>query len=252
MILIIPAFAQAQAQKFNGEITICHEDITVYPWLKEDGEGLLHFQVKLIEKISNIKINLMPLPWKRCQLMAKMGKINGILSASFTKDRVTWSQYPTKTDGEVDRDYRLHTDSFLIYVNKSSNIKWINKKFENLGSTVVGVQLGYSAQEELTRMKIPVYTSFSTSVELLRAVSNNFIQAAVLQHYSTNKELKHHPEYAKHIKTMDEPFKVVDQYITFNKFFYSKNQDIADKIWKATKESRNNPEYKKRLEAYLE
>lgn len=227
------------------EIRLCYEDVAVYPWITGDRKGLVIQELQQVEKITKIKFKYVRLPWKRCQIDAQNGKLDGLIAASFTKERTNWGVYPTKKTGELDRSQRLHTDSFLVFITKGSPIRFQDGKFFNLGNQLVGVQLGYSVGTDLEERGYATHSSFSTAQDLIQALDASVVTVAVLQHHATIKTLNDNPKLKRNIVALKQPFKVADQYLLFTKKFYSDHPEISNKIWKAIPIARESAEYKK-------
>lgn len=232
------------------EIRLCYEDVSVHPWITGDMKGLVIQELQQVEKISNVKFKYIRLPWKRCQIDAQNGKLDGLIAASFTKERTNWGVYPTKKSGDLNRNQRLHTDSFMVFKTKHSPIRFENGKFLNLGDNKIGVQLGYSVGTDLVEQGYPTHSSYSTANDLIQALNANSLNVAVLQKYATIKALQDNPKLKKNIVCLKPPFKVADQYLLFTKKFYSANQEISNRIWKAITVARESADYKKNVTGF--
>lgn len=242
LLMITPVF-NASASVEN--VKLCYEDVIVFPWITGDKQGLALSEMQFIEKKLNIKFQFVRLPWKRCMLEAQSGKVDGLIAASFTQERTEWGVYPTKNNGELDSNLRLHSDSYTVYVRNDSQIKWKNGKFINLGSNQVGVQLGYSVGNDLRDAGYQVYSATSTAAELLENLQNKTVNVAVLQHLPTLKTLNENPKLGLGISAQKEPFKTMDQYLLFTKHFYERNKKLSHKIWNAIPLARESAEYQK-------
>lgn len=232
------------------EIKLCYEDVSVHPWITGDKKGLVIQELQLVEKLINVKFKYIRLPWKRCQIEAQNGKLDGLIAASFTKERTKWGVYPTQKNGSLNRNLRLHTDSFTVFKIKKSLIRFENGKFINLGLNKIGVQLGYSVGTDLVEQGYPIYSSFSTANDLILALDSSAINVAVLQKYATLKALSDNPKLKNNIVELQPPFKVADQYLLFTKKFYSTNQEISHRIWKAISVARESADYKKNVAGF--
>jgi polar amino acid transport system substrate-binding protein len=222
LFLFTIIFNNAHASNDNLEIKLCYEDVVVYPWITGDLKGLVIQELQQVEKITNIKFKFIRLPWKRCQIEAQNGKLDGLIAASFTKERAQWGVYPTHKNGDLNRNQRLHTDSFMVFKTKHSPIRFEGGKFINLGTNKIGVQLGYSVGTDLVEQGYPTHSSFSTAYDLIQALDSNSINVAVLQTYPTLKALHDNPKLKNNIVGLNPPFKVADQYLLFTKkvFFW--------------------------------
>lgn len=247
ILLISNAYANNNAQL---EIKLCYEDVSVYPWITGDMKGLVIQELQLVEKFSNVKFKYIRLPWKRCQIEAKNGKIDGLIAASFTKERTQWGVYPTTKDGKLNHNLRLHTDSFKVFKTKNSPIQFANGKFINLGANKIGVQLGYSVGYELSELGYPIHSSYSTAYDLIKALSLNTLNIAILQNHETIKLLADNPKLKINIVEFNQPFKINDQFLLFTKKFYYTNQQISQQIWKSIPRARESEEYKKNIAVF--
>ncbi|MBC7714520.1 MAG: transporter substrate-binding domain-containing protein [Rhizobacter sp.] len=232
-------------------IRLCYEDSNVFPWITGDEKGLAITQLKIVEKSLPIHIKFIRLPWKRCQIQARVGQVNGIIAASYTKERTEWGTYPMDNNNKVDREYRTHTDSFFVYARKESGITWNGNNFQNLGENQVGVQLGYSVGNDLVDQGHKILSSFKTPYDLFKALDSGMVKVAVLQNHASAKSLKEHPELGLKIERQEAPFKVADQYVVFNTTFFKNNSTLCINIWKALALSRKNPDYIKDEQAFL-
>ncbi len=250
-IFIITAFSNAYAANEDSqEIRLCYEDVSVHPWITGDMKGLVIQELQLVEKLSNVKFKYIRLPWKRCQIDAQNGKLDGLIAASFTKERTQWGVYPTKKNGSLNRHHRLHTDSFMVFKTKNSPIRFEEGKFINLGSNKIGVQLGYSVGTDLLEQGYPTHSSYSTAHDLIMALHSNSINVAVLQKYATIKALNDNPKLKMNIVELKPPFKVADQYLLFTKKFYTANQEVSHRIWKAIPAARESADYRKNVAGF--
>lgn len=245
LILILLLFTIVQTPaKAAGPIRLCYEDVTVFPWITGDEEGLALIEVKMVEEELGLRFNLIRLPWKRCQMEAEAGKIEGLIAASYTKERAAWGVYPTLSNGELDVDKRLHTDSFHVYIRKDSKIQFKNGKFIDLGLNEIGVQLGYSVGTDLKAQGYNVHSSFASAYDLLKQLDIKAINVAVLQNHESKRILQLHPELSKNIRRVNGPYKIKDQYILFTKSFYDKNEALVKSIWKSVARARKSQKYK--------
>lgn len=233
------------------EIRLCYEDVTVFPWITGDREGLALFELKKVEEELGIEFTFIRLPWARCQMEAEAGKIEGLIAASFTKERANWGVYPTLPNGELDPDRRLHTDSFHVYVRNDSKIQFKNGKFVDLANNQIGVQLGYSVGNDLKNQGYNVHSSFASAYDIIKQLDIKALEVAVLQNHESKRILKLHPELNKNIRRIEEPYKIKDQYLLFTKKFYVKNEAQVKAIWKSVSRARKSKLYKLEEEKIL-
>lgn len=247
IIFLLSVFSLAMAPSFAAapKIRFCYEDATVFPWITGDEKGLVFTELKQVEKRLKLNFEYIRLPWKRCLFEAQSGKIDGVLAASFNKERAIWGIYPTDSNGNLDREARFHTDSFHVYVRKDSAIQFKGGKFENLGTNQIGVQLGYSVGSDLKEAGYAIHSSFASPLDLLKELDYSSLQVAVLQNYEAARTIAENPKFSKNIIRLEPPFKIADQFLLFTKSFYQKNEELSKNIWQAIAPARKSLEYKK-------
>ena len=228
----------------NSKIRICSGEAVAYPWLTGGGKGLSVTHIHLVEKILNMEFQITHLPWKRCQLKAKAGQFDAILGATYTHERSQWGIFP-------ESDFRMHSDSFVVFLRKDCSIKWEKKKFENVGKEQIGVLRGYSVGEDLKDAGHSVYSSFGSTFEILKALNDGVLKVAVVSNYSAIKTLNDHPELKKNIVRQEEIFKTTEHHLLFTKKFHSQNTDLVKKIWQAVAAVRKSPDYQKNEALYM-
>ncbi len=243
--LSLPVFSAAPEV-----VKLCYEDVGVYPWITGDEKGLALMQLKSVSKNLGIKIKFVRLPWKRCQIQARGGLVDGIIAASFSRERTEWGTYPTIENDKLEREYRLHTDSFYVYTRKDSTINFSESIFHNLEQNPIGVQLGYSVGNDLKDAGLKTASSYTTPYDLLKALDMGMLKVAVLQNFAALKTLEEHPDLKKNILKQEPPFKVADQYVVFNTKFFEKNKDLCLRIWKNISFVRNGPDYQKAVKQF--
>lgn len=228
----------------KGPIKLCYENVTVYPWITGDNQGLVISELHMVEKIAKVKFQMVRLPWKRCQIEAQNGNYDGIIAASYNKERAQWGVYPySKNENEVDNDLRLHTDRFYLYAKKNSDIAFVNGKILNLDQRPIGVQLGYSIGNNLVEWGYKIQSSFSETKDLLKELNMDILKAVVLQDHESKRVLAQFPNYNANVKRVEPPIKVSDQYLLFTKTYFKNNKATAQKIWQAIKKARMSQEY---------
>jgi polar amino acid transport system substrate-binding protein len=223
-------------------IKLCYEDSSVYPWITGDKQGLVIFELQLVEKDLNLEFEYLRLPWKRCLQEVQYGRIQAAIAASYNRDRAVWGSYPMHPDGSLDKELRLHTDSFFIFRRTDSAIRWSNNKMENLGNQVIGAQLGYSVAKSLEDTGYPI-KYVPGSDELMRLLDKGMLQVALLQNHEAARILRNTPALEKNIIKESEPVKVADQYLLFNSDYYAKEEILVKTIWQSIGKIRKSKKY---------
>lgn len=226
----------------EAPLKLCFEDTSVYPWITGDDQGLALLEMALVEKDLSLRVEFLRLPWRRCLLEVRNGRVQAVIAASFNTERAAWGSYPTQADGSLNRDLRMHTDSFHVFRRVDSPVRWLNQRFENLGTQAVGVQLGYSVASNLAEWGYPVKTARSAE-DLTRMLELGVLQVAVLQQHEAKRLLRARPELHKVMVEDGAALKVADQYLLFNRQFYAANEALVRSIWAAIERARKSKKY---------
>lgn len=223
-------------------IKLCYEDSSVYPWITGDNKGLVISELHMVEKDLNINFEFLRLPWKRCLQEVRLGSIQAAIAASFNKERASWGSYPLNPDLSLNQDLRLHTDSFYFYRRIDSPIRWSNNAMQNLGTQVIGAQLGYSVAKSLEETGYQI-KYLSSSEDLFKLLDKGLLQIALLQNHEAMKVLRHSPALEKTVVVESEAVKIADQYLLFNTGYYLKEEQLVNNIWQAIARARKSKKY---------
>jgi hypothetical protein len=80
--LLLSSLCLSQAYAAAPEIKLCYEDVSVFPWITGDDKGLVITELHIVEKMLNLRFKLIRLPWKRCQIEAQAGNLDGLIAAT--------------------------------------------------------------------------------------------------------------------------------------------------------------------------
>lgn len=242
MLAVLLSLPLDSAVALDGPLKLCFEDTSVYPWITGDDKGLVLFELAMVEKDLNQKFEYIRLPWRRCLQDVQSGRVHAAIAASFNSERAAWGSYPQLPDGSLNRELRLHTDSFHVFRRIDSPVRWLNQRFENLGAQAVGVQLGYSVGRNIEELGYPVKTARSAE-DLTRMLELGVIQVAVLQHFEARRLLKSKPDLNRVMVEEGLAVKVADQYLLFNSQFYAGDEALVKSIWAAIERARKSKKY---------
>ncbi|MCV2350494.1 substrate-binding periplasmic protein [Paucibacter sp. Y2R2-4] len=226
----------------EAPVSLCFEDTMVYPWITGEARGLAFLELGLVEKELNLKFEYQRLPWRRCLLEVQLGRMHAAIAASYNKERAVWGSYPTLADGSLNRELRMHTDSFHVYRRVDSPVRWQQQRFENLGSQPVGVQLGYSVGKNIEELGYPIKSARSSD-DLARMLTHGVLQVAVLQNFEAMRLLNASPSLRKLMVEEGAPVKVADQYLVFNTAFFEAKPALVKSIWAALEKARKSKTY---------
>lgn len=195
----------------------------------KDNQQIEIDKIKTIAKNENIKVKFKAYPWKRSLLMLEKGLLDGVINASYKLNRTKYAIYPMK-DGKVDYSKRLNEgNSYYVYLNKNSNLRWDGKNFSQAG--IVGVMSSYAVIEDLKKHPKIIIKEFIKNSKILRKLAIGDIDAYAGTAIVVDELLKNYPILAKNILRESLPIRKKEYYLIFSKITYNKKNKVMEKIW---------------------
>ena len=234
----------------SQEIIIAYEDKEQPPYylgvgdvIPKDYPGIAVEMILSIEQyLEPLKITLVRLPWSRCLLYLKEGKVDGIFNASFNAERLLYGWYPTENglhSGTIDSSKRITNISYSLYKLKDSTIDWDGSHFQNLGDSELGAPLGYSIVNDLIKMKIGIY-QFQSTKNGFEMLMRRRIPGIVVQDVTGDSILlQNYDRFMSIEKDVPEVISK-DYYLMLSNLFVRENSDLAQKIWETLAFVRTN------------
>ncbi len=241
VLLGFATFCQADAKI---EVTFAYEDATQFPYYIGDTSEVLPEKpgaavelLKLLETlIPNLKVTFSRCHWMQCLNQLKLGDVDGVFNASFSKDRLSQGHYPFKNN-KVDRTRRITTISYYFYRLKGDHFNWNGKQVSGLQG-FIGTPMAYSIEGDLKKMGIKIHSSPSI-LDNFNNLLNENVQAIALQGITGDYFLRH-KSGLKNIEKVNPAIKTKAYYLMLSKQFKSKHPNLSEKIWNNIRTLRNN------------
>ncbi len=237
-LLVMPALSLAADKPV---VKACTENEDSFPWVLKDRPGLTIQMMGMVEKQVGGKIEVKPLPWKRCMEEVKNGTVDAAFKISYSAARAAeLGNYPMAGD-KPDASKRLLTDSYSLYRVKGSAVEWDGKTLKVDGS--VGAQSGFSVVDQLKSLGVKVDDGTrSADDNLKKLVAGRFV-ALALQTEEGDTSIENSPEFKGKIERI-KPFLVEKPYfLIFSKQFTAKNAAYVQEVWDAIGKVRESAEY---------
>ncbi len=240
VLLGLAAFCQADTKI---EVTFAYEDATQFPYYIGDTSEVLPQKpgaavelLKLLETvIPNLKVNFSRCHWMQCLTQLKLGEVDGVFNASFSKGRLSQGHYPFKNN-MVDRSRRITTISYHFYRLKGDHFNWNGTQVSGLQG-FIGTPLAYSIESDLTKMGIKIQSSPSI-LDNFKNLLNEKVQAIALQDVTGDYFLRH-KSGLKSIEKVNPAIKTKAYYLMLSKQFKKQHPNLSEKIWNNIKILRN-------------
>lgn len=181
-----------------------------------------------------IKVTTKGMPWKRALKMVELGRADGVINASYKKDRARYAYYPMQDD-KPDFSKRLNDgNTYYIYKNKNSSIVWDGKKFSNVDGPV-GAKDTYAVIEDLKKHKnIEVVTKVKEE-HLIADLYKGKLSAYSSIPYNIEQILAKMPKLKGEIVKDPLPIRKKPYFVIFSKKVYKKKKEEIEKLWDALK-----------------
>lgn len=222
-------------------VRACTENEDSFPWVLKDRPGLTIQMLRMVEKQIGSKIEVVPLPWKRCLDDVKTGAIDAAFKISYSAARATeLGNYPMAGD-KPDASKRLLTDSYSLYRLKGTPVEWDGKVLKVSGS--VGAQSGFSVVDQLKTMGAKVDDGSRSADDNLKKLLVGRFVALALQTEEGDTSIETNAEYKGKIEKIKPVLVEKPYFLIFSKAFTTKNPAHVQEVWDAIGKVRESAEY---------
>lgn len=191
-------------------------------------------KIKNIANKYNIKVTFKGLPWNRSLLMLEKGMIDGVINASYKKNRTLFANYPMIND-LPDSSKRLNDgDSYYIYRHKNSKLQWDGKKFHGSGS--VATVDRYAVIDDLKKHPNITIKIFTSNTDIIRKLVRGKLDSYAGNTPVTNRLLNDFPALSKNIIKDPIPIRKKEYFLIFSKKTYPQKIKEMQLIWQGLQE----------------
>lgn len=163
----------------EGAFRICTDANPWYPFTFErngESKGLHVDIVKLACKEAALECEFQPLPWKRCLLSVKNGKMDAVVSASYNSDRSSYMDYPPIEASYHKSPWRI-TQAEYVVVTLANNKYDFDGDLSTLPTPVIAPS-GYSIINDLEKAGLKV-TGYSKNMAMFKALLRTNVGSAI-------------------------------------------------------------------------
>lgn len=229
-------------------IHACSEDNDSWPWLLKDRVGVTIHHLRLVEKQLGGKLEITPLPWKRCLAELKNGSMDAAFKISYSPARAAEiGDYPMQGD-KLDAGKRLLTDSYSLYRLKGSAASWDGKSLKAGGP--VGAQTGFSVVEQLRALGATVDEGGRAPGDHLQKLLLGRLAAVALQTEEGDASIANNPEFRGKIEKVQPVLVEKPYFLIFSKQFHAHHAGYVEEVWSAIEQVRESAEFKKYLQNF--
>jgi len=269
MIIIVAAISTPVLASDRGSSTdslfqmiVCGVDIANPPFYSftnsdtpENGEhnGVAYEIMNEVGTQLGINISIKRYPWKRCLNYLKDGSIDGVIGASYLKERSDFGHYPQTDIGNIDYERIIYSSGYWLYTN-DENVFWDGETLVLPDGGVVGTGLGYSSAKILSDLGAEVFEAHSPVTLASMLMSQ---EITVIAGYA--KQIEPHLEFYHRraginldsVRKLHIPLAQDKMFLLVSKQFYQKHKEIAERIWNVFGEIHKDGRYQEIFNSYI-
>jgi len=201
--------------------------------------------LKLVEKKTNIKFNILKQPWARVVENVKTNQLDGGFHFSFKEERKSFVAYPIPKGMTLpDSKYSISNRSYVLYRLKGEETHWNGERIvtNSKARIVIGAIRGGSITGDIKNLGYELL-EVNTDNQLLKLLLAKRIDALIgLENMIDAKIQSFGVEQTAIIEKTSPVVVNKPYYVAFSKKFYRENPQKAWKIWKTIELIKNNGE----------
>ncbi|WP_062270557.1 transporter substrate-binding domain-containing protein [Endozoicomonas arenosclerae] len=221
-------------------VTLCSDKAYWFPftYLRDyRAAGLFIDMIKEVGLRTHTRFVIRPANWTRCLRLARQGKVDGILGASYKEERAQWMYYPDDATSSKPSSFSMSLVDYVIATPLGSQYR-----FKGDTSTLpapVRVPKSYSIASDLEKKGVDVKASFASDrAALLSLVKQKNGSAALLG--SIANQLAVSDGFLKgQYQIQSVKLKAKDYFLTFS-HKSAVSEDKRDELWGALKSVRSD------------
>ena len=237
MILLLLLAGEASA----GEFTVCVDDNDWGVYTYPDREGSLQALVRAAAARMGSEVRFAAYPWRRCELMAEKGEVDGLLAVPWTDISKERFAFPMK-DGKADPARAAAMVDLVLLRRADSPVSWDGKTLRGLDGKVAHVQGYVELGGALDALGIPNSDDYKSDLLDVRAMLAG--RTNVIATYAESADmLMVMPLLAGRIVRMGPPFAHLAYYVAFGRNVHAVRHDEIDALWREIAELRRGDGY---------
>lgn len=202
-----------------------------------------HFSLMLIRAVQahlhDLRLELVPLPWVRCLVLASRGQFDGILGASYTVERAVDLVYPRDPDGRIDDSKRLFSQGYRLLRRRGDAFDTDGRRFIDLVGPV-GVERGHSTTA-LVRERGAAIDDSHPDVHALLAKLRSGRVGAVLVSEPRYASLRGESGALDGLEAVPTPLQPRTYFLVFSRDFMQRSPALAQRLWDEAARQRETP-----------
>lgn len=223
ILLIMSAISSAKP------IVLCIENINNQPYFGiEQNDGVFIEFINIMNSQSELQIELVQRPWKRCLRNVEQGLFDGAFAVIYTQQRDKLFSYPKTAGGQLDKSKAIWQASYPVFVHKESELQWNGDNFSQVGIKVAA-PLGYIVSDKLEQIKNLSMSNIAPE-KGLKLLAMQRLDAYVIE-LSIGDKIIQSNNLTSAVTTLATPFLIRDWYLVLSNNFVQLSPQTAAQLW---------------------
>lgn len=213
---------------FARTLNLCIEETVNLPYVGKIHEGIFNEFMDSIEALSEFKIVLHNLPWKRCLREVELGNMDGAYAVIYTKKRDLLFAYPKTNNGELNVSNIIWRAEYPIFAHKDSKFDWDGESF-NQSDLDFSAPLGYVAYQKLRDLEV-LHPASLPPDKGLDLVARNRLDGYIVER-AIGENLLREKGLTGQIKQLQKPFLSSNWFLVLSKKYTQAYPNEALAFW---------------------
>ena len=193
-------------------------------------------------RLSGIDIERRIAPRRRCLDEIRAG-ISDAMVAAFAPERVSIGVFPMVGDSpDVTRSFGAVR--YFAYRRHGTTVEWNGQRFEGLGQGSVGVESAFVfVTDRLRALRVDFDDGGKTLEQNMGKLAAGRVDVVIAMDLEADRLVA--SRYPGRIERAGKPFDITPMYLMLSKSFYSREPQLAQRLWRAMETVRNSEDYKR-------
>jgi len=213
-----------------GEWTLCVDNNDWAVFTHPDHDGSLQTLVRSAAARQGGVVRYVSYPWRRCELMAEKGDVDGLLAVPWTK--LSSDRFVFPLSSGRDDPQRAVAQVDLVFLQRAGGgASWDGKNLRGLVGRVAHVQGYAELGGALDALGIPSSDDYKSDMLDIRALLGG--RTNVIATYADSADLlTAMPDLSGRLVRMGPPFARLPYYVAFGKGIYRARHDEIEALWR--------------------
>ncbi len=213
-----------------GEWTICVDSNDWGVYTHPDHDGSLQTLVRSAAEDLGGEVHYVAYPWRRCELMAEKGEVDGLLAVPWTD--VSKSRFAFPLAGARSDPARAAAVVDLVFLQRAGGgVTWDGRSLQGLVGRVAHVQGYAELGGALDSLGIPNSDDYKSDMLDVRALLAG--RTNVIATYAESADiLQAMPDLSGRLARVGPPFARLAYYVAFGKGVYESRRTEIDTLWR--------------------